>query len=80
MFDISTRKSPDSISFTVTIKEVVHTFEYEKNYLISKTRDEVLSQVKEELASKSIGRHYFFKILNHINFSITEYLRGYEKN
>ncbi len=76
MLDINTKRNPDSIIFTVTIKDSVYTFEYQKGDLISKTRDEISSQVKQELVTESIGRNCFFKILNHINLSIGEYLRS----
>lgn len=75
MFDINTNRNSDSIIFKVTIKEEVYNFEYQKSYLISKTRDEISSQVKQELNYESIGRNYFFKILNHINLCIGEYLK-----
>lgn len=76
MFDISTKKYPNSIDFTVTIKEVVYTFEYKRSDLILKTKEEISSKVKLDLSANVISRYIFFKILNHMNSAIREYLKS----
>lgn len=73
---INTNKNSESISFEVAIKETIYTFEYQKSDLISKTKEEISSQFKQDLVSESIGRYSFFKILNHMNSAIREYLKS----
>lgn len=72
---ISTRKNSESIGFDITIDEKTFVIEFGRSYLLSNTKDDVLAQVKEKLSANKVGRKKYFKILNQLNLTISDYLR-----
>jgi len=75
---IKTIRLAEAIGFDITIDEKTFSIEFGKSYLLANTKDDVLLKIKEKLSENKVGRKNYFKILNQLNITISEYLRGFE--